>query len=311
MVCGNDPPRKASGCLELKFSKKVDFWLLQHVRALRLKFCFARYPHHIEIDVAPPSAGVSRDDVMVFTAADSVYLGRFLRPFAGSMVAHVPRPRLHVHLYNAGSNDFALLKSVQQQYPEMQLTWSHETFSADDFARRATASPQQVWKSLYICCSRFLAAQTLQKLTGASLLIIDIDVLFNGNIKERFTGDVACALLLRPDERNLSKRTLGGVVFASSSPAGRKFLAHTCGYIERFLAAGFYWFAFDQYALFRAVQAMPEKERQTQFSPLTQRDVSFEFAEDALILFAKGTLKDEEEYSNLARAYDQKKAEAS
>jgi len=303
-------PRKPTGGLALKIYKRIDFWMLQHLRALRLKFCFARYPHHIEIDV-PPSEGISRDDVMVFTAADSVYLGRFLGPFVGSMVAHVPSPRLHVHLYNPNGGDFALLKSVQQQYPAMQLTWSHETFSADEFARRANASPRQMWKSLYICCSRFLAARTLQKQTGASLLIIDIDILFNGNIRERFTDDIACALLLRPDESNLSKRTLGGVVFASASPVGQAFLSRACDYIERFLAAGFYWFAFDQYALFRAVQAMSEKERFNQFSPLTQRDVSFEFAKDALILFAKGTLKDEEEYSNLAGRYAEKRGEVS
>jgi hypothetical protein len=245
----------------------------------------------------------------VFTAADSHYLRRFLTSFAGSMAAHIPRPRLHVHLYNPDSRDFALLESVQQQHPEMQLTLSHETFSGDQFARRATPSPRQMWLSLYICCSRFLAARAVQQQTGASLLITDIDILFNGNIRERFKGDIACALLERARERNLSKRFLGGVVYVSASPVGQRFLRRVCNYIERFLAAGFYWFAFDQYALFRAVQEMPANERRNNFSLLTQRDVSFEFAEDALILFPKGGLKDEERYSNLARTYEAKPVE--
>lgn len=193
----------------------------------------------------------------------------------------------------------------------MRLSWSHESFSADEFARRASASPRQMWKSLYICCARFLAARAVQQRTGASLLIIDIDILFNGNVRQRFTGDIACAVLLRPHENNLSKRTLGGVVFASASPVGQAFLSRACDYIERFLAAEFYWFAFDQYALFRAVKTMSKKERRSHFSPLTQRDVSFEFAEDALIYFAKGTLKDEDEYSNLADTYAKKSGEVS
>jgi len=264
----------------------------------------------VQIDVSPP-AGLHRTDVIVFTAADSVYLGRFLMPFVGSLVAHNAEPRLHVHLYNPTASDVALLQRVRQQYPEVQLTSSHETFSDDDLARRAKASPKQLWKSLYICCSRFLAARVLQQRTGASLLIVDIDILFNGNIEERFSGDIACALMLRPQESNLSKRALGGVVFASGSAAGQSFLARACDDIERFLAAGFYWFAFDQYALYRSVQRIRASERRNLVSLLTEHDVSFDFVGDALIFYPKGALKHENEYSSLAGAYGEKRGEVS
>ncbi len=287
----------------MKASKRFDAWLLQYLRVLRLGVCFARHAHHITVDVAPRSAESPDDDLLVFTAADGVYLRRFFRPFAGSLVAHVPGPRLHVHLYNPGADDFALLKSVQRQFPDLRLTWSHETFEAEDLERRAKASPRQSWKSLYICCSRFLAAQEIQQATGASLLISDIDVLFNGNLEDRFTRDIACALLLRPEEDDLSKRALGGVVFVSASAVGQRFLARACDRIARFLAAGFYWFAFDQYALWRAAQSMPADERRSCFSPLTEADVSFELSGEALILYPKGALKDEDRYSSLAGGY--------
>lgn len=288
----------------MKISKRIDLSLLQYLRVLRLGFCFARYHHHMEIDQPPPVTGIASDDIIVFTAADSGYLGRFLRPFAGSMVAHIPGPRLHIHLYNPQNGDFDLIRSVQEKHPSLQLTWSHENFASEDFERQARASSRQSWKSLYICCSRFLAAQTIQQQSGANLLITDIDVLFNGNIRDRFGGDIECALRLRPDEKELCKRTLGGVVFASASPVGNKFLATACGYIERFLQAGFYWFALDQYALYRAVQAMSEDEKRNSFSALTPRDVSFELAKDGLILFPKGALKGEEAFASLARTYE-------
>jgi hypothetical protein len=289
----------------LKASKRFDAWLLQYLRVLRLGICFARHAHEVTVDVAPRAAEALDDGILVFTAADSVYLRRFFRPFAGSLVAHVPSPRLHVHLYDPGTDDFDLVKSVQRQFPDLQLTWSHATFAAADLDRRAKASPRQSWKSLYICCSRFLAAQEIQKATGASLLISDIDVLFNGNLEDRFTRDIACALLLRPEEDDLSKRALGGVVFVSASAVGQRFLARACGRIARFLAAGFYWFAFDQYALWRAVQTMPAHEKRSCFSPLTEADVSFDLSEEALILYPKGALKDDDEYSSLAGSYEQ------
>jgi hypothetical protein len=296
--------------LHLKLSKRLDIWLLQYWRVLRLECSFARFAHDVQIDVPPPNA-LARDDLVVFTAADSVYLNRFLQPFVGSMVAHTREPRLHVHLYNPTTRDLELLQSVQRQFPCLRLTRSHETFSGDDLARRAKASPKQLWNSLYICCSRFLAARALQRVTGASLLIVDIDILFNGNIEERFKGDIACALMLRPEEQNLSKRSLGGVVFASGSAVGQAFLSRACDDIARFLAAGFYWFAFDQYALYRSVQRMRAQERRDQLSLLTERDVSFDFARDALILYPKGALKDEHEYSSRAGAYGQKHGEVS
>ncbi|MBI2717623.1 MAG: hypothetical protein HY245_08720 [Rhizobiales bacterium] len=288
----------------MKLSKRIDLLLLQYLRVLRLALCSARYHHRMEIDRLPPATGIARDDIIVFTAADSEYLGRFLLPFAGSMVVHIPGPRLHIHLYNPQNGDFNLIKSIQEKYSSLQLTLSHEYFASRDFERRARASSKQTWKSLYICSSRFLAARTIQRLSGATLLITDIDILFNGNIKDRFGGGIECALLLRPNEKNLCKRTLGGVVFASANPVGQQFLATACDYIERFLRAGFYWFAFDQFALYRAVRAMSEDERRNSFSALTSRDVSFELAKDGLILFPKGKLKDEEAFANLARTYE-------
>src|SRR5213592_2104517 len=114
-------PKETRLPLGKKISKRLDHWLLQHLRVLRLGLCFARYRHHIEIDRLPRSTESAGDEIVVFTAADSGYLDRFLRPFVGSLVTHVPDPRLHVHLYNPQNSDLELLRSVQQQYSNLQL----------------------------------------------------------------------------------------------------------------------------------------------------------------------------------------------
>lgn len=257
----------------------------------------------MQIDRMPPAFGDAKDNFMVFTAADGKYLERFLRPFVGSMMAFVPHPCLHIHLYNPQQKDFDLLSAVTNEHPDLQLSWSHENFSAGDLERGSGASPKQSWESLYICCSRFLAARAIQLETGANLLITDIDILFNGDVRARFNGGIECALRLRPLERNLCRRTLGGVVFVSSGPTGRKFLTTTCDYIERFLTAGFYWFYYDQYALHRAVQSLSKQERRELFSELTPQDVSFKLAKDGLILFPKGKLKDGDSFIDLAKKF--------
>ena len=240
---------------------------------------------------------------MIFTAADSGYLQRFFRPFCRSAAAHIQAPRLHIHLYNPGPEDFRLLEGLREELPLAALSWSHETFSAEEREKRSPSSSQQSWKSLYICSSRFIAAAAAQEKFGLPVLITDVDVLFNGDVTQRFGKETDVALFLRPEERNLCKRALGGMVYASARPAGKEFLAHVAKDVSRFLAAGFYWFAFDQFALYRAVRALPAEIRSSHLSQLTMRDMSLDLDPDGLILIPKGKAKDEESFIALSARY--------
>ena len=283
----------------MKLAKRLEVVLFQRLRALRLGLSRATFRNRIEIDRAP-SAASAASDLVVFTSADGPYLQRFMRSFVRSVVEHVADARVHVHLFNPSSEDYALLAAVERAYPTLQLSFSHETFSSEAHEQRARSSPKQPWRSLYICCARFLAARTIQQGCNSPLLMLDIDVLINGDVRSRFGGDVGVSLLLRPDEPYLSKRTLGGVVFASTTPEARTFLATACDYIERYLGAGIYWFAFDQYALYKGVQSMSPEARAARFSPLTSRDIDFDLSGHGLILYPKGALKHGEAFAQIA-----------
>src|SRR5262249_2374680 len=156
---------------------------------------------------------------------------------------------------------------------------------------------------LYICCTRFLAARSIQRALDIPVLILDVDVLFNGDVVRRFNNDADYALLRRAKRCNLSKRTLGGVVYASTSPRGRMFLDQICNHIERFLGSKSYWYCFDQYALYKAFLHMQAHEKLAGFSELTRRDVSLDLAPDAMILYPKGRAKDDDEFTQRTSEY--------
>lgn len=289
----------------MKFSKELDLRLIQYLRLIRFQFHFRRHRNAILFDDDGADIHEQQSRLMIYTAADSTYLQKFFKPFVKSANAHMRAPRIHIHLYNPQPADFTLLNSVRKDMARLALSWSHENFSAQALEQRSQSSNQQSWKSLYICTSRFIAAEIVQKKFGLPLLITDVDILFNGNVEERFSGAIDVALMLRPEERNICKRTLGGIVYVSARVAGRNFLARTAGSISRFLAAGFYWFAFDQLALYRAVRAMPKDSFATGFSPLTHHDISFDMDQDGLILFPKGKIKDQQEFADLVHSYSE------
>lgn len=284
-------------------SKDIDLRFFQYVRLLRFKLSFRQHQKAIVFGERPQPAAEASSPLMIFTAADSGYLQRFLQPFCRSAAAHMHAPRIHIHLYNPGPEDFGLLEGMRKELPLVALSWSHETFSPEERERRSPSSSQQSWKSLYICCSRFIAAAAAQEAFRLPVLITDIDVLFNGDVTKRFGKDTDVALFLRPEARNLCKRALGGMVYASCSPAGKQFLAHVAKDVSRFLAAGFYWFAFDQFALYRAVLALPAGMKYPQLSLLTSKDMSLDLDPDGLILVPKGKAKDQGAFAALSARY--------
>lgn len=221
----------------------------------------------------------------------------------------MPDSWIHVHVYNPVDGDFEVIQALRTELPTLRITHSSETFDPAMLQKRSPASPQQSWKSLYICTSRFIAAKQFQDRSGTSLLITDIDLLFNGDALARFGNGIDIAMFLRPTERNLCKRVLGGVVFVAGSGVGMQFLSKVTSNISRFLAAGYYWFAFDQFALHRSLRKMQKKTVNLNFSQLDTRDMSFDFDLRSLILVPKGKTRDQEAFQALAASFDTRPSE--
>ncbi|WP_210880184.1 putative nucleotide-diphospho-sugar transferase [Roseovarius autotrophicus] len=287
----------------MKFRKRVDLWFLQYLRLFRLAQASRRLKLADTFIDFPQSLPTGTLPFVIFTAADSLYLHRFLVPYCASIMAHVAAPHLHLHLYNTKDEDLELIRKTRQAFPDLTISWSLEYFYPLEWEKRAQSSERQSWKSLYICTSRFIAADEFQKRSGCNLLITDIDILFNGDVSSRFTDKIDVSMMLRLKQRNICKRTLGGVIYVSATKVGRTFLSQTALEVRRFLSAGFYWFAFDQLALYRAFKSMSKDAIRSGFSPLTDSDITFDMHRDGMILFPKGKIKNSQEFVDRVKSY--------
>jgi hypothetical protein len=248
------------------------------------------------IDWHPPAAGGGR---VVFVAADTDYFRRFGAGFLASLVRQDPVVTVHFHLFDPDQECLETLDRWKSQLPLAKIGYSREALPGNVLLDPKPSQAKQSWKSLYICCSRFLAAQHLQRSYGVSVIVMDIDVIFAGRPAAIFEG-AQYGLMPRLAQKNWCKRTLGGVVFASSAPLGRAFLDRACLQIEKFLSLGLYWFAFDQYALYRALSYMKRRHGLAGFRALTHEHVSFDLAAQAPILYPKGRSKESDAFKALA-----------
>lgn len=268
----------------------------QYVKAGLVALTPGRHrPEWIDWHPAPMVEG----SFVVFTAADSLYFRKFGPAFLSSLVRQHPSVNVHFHLFDPDMDTLEILRQWQARLPSATIGHSRERLPMRALRIPGKAHAKQSWKSLYICCSRFLAAQHLQRRCAASVLLMDIDVLFASRVDAMFAG-ADCGLMPRLDQKNWCKRTLGGVVFASSSPLGRAFLDHACLHIRKFLTLGLYWFAFDQYALYRALRYTRQRDGLARFRALTPNHVSFDVSASAPILYPKGKRKDAAAFNLLA-----------
>lgn len=247
-------------------------------------------------------ATVAEGSFSIFTAADAAYLKRFGPTFLSSLLRQHPEASVHFHLYDADAEAIALVGRWRVEFPDARIGYSTERLPEKALRPPTAGHRRQSWRSLFICCSRFLAAQRLHEATGAPLLLMDIDVIFGGLLVPIFAG-TDYALMPRLSHKNWCKRTLGGVVYASYSPTGRAFLAETCLQIRKFLSSRLYWFAFDQYALYRALLRMRRRDGLAGFRALTPEQISFDLAGDAPILYAKGNQKHQDAYISFAERF--------
>lgn len=243
--------------------------------------------------VAPESS------LVIFTAADSGYFKRFGLAFISSLAKQHPSSNVHFHLYDPDPACMEMISEWKSKLPSMRIGYSTEHIPAEALCAAGMSCSKQSCHSLYICCSRFLAAQRLHRDCGASVLVMDIDVIFAGKLPPLFDG-ADYALMPRLRQQNWCKRTLGGVVFASSSPLGREFLDYACLHIRKFLSRGLYWFAYDQYALYLALKHMKRRDALAHFRALTDEHVSFDLSADAPILYPKGKRKDGDAFNRLS-----------
>jgi hypothetical protein len=236
---------------------------------------------------------------IVFTAVDDSYLRRFGPAFFGSLAAHMPNASLHVHLYNPTSATIGYLETLAEPHADLQVTWSEEEFNERLLEERSPAGPKQSWRSLYICCTRFIAAYAVLQSTGRSILLLDVDLIINDDLMPIFDA-YDCAFMTRLSNKSSSTRTAGGVVFVAANKEGAAVLAQVCDTIGRFIQTGRYWFAFDQLALYRAYLSIKTKGTLTRFRNLTASEVAFDLTAKAPIVSAKGRLKASSDFVGLA-----------
>lgn len=244
------------------------------------------------------------DSVVVVTSADPEYFRRFAPAFISTLAAKCPSASVHFHLYDAEPECLRILAAWRERLPSLRIGHSSEKLPKSVLRPpRPKHANRQSWKSLHICCSRFLAAEELQRRCGKPILLMDIDVMFMDSIDGLF-ADADYGLMPRLSSGKWCKRTLGGVVYVSNSEVGRHFLGRACRYIRKFLALRrlLYWFAFDQYALYRAMVRMQQHPSRPRFRALTEAHIGFEPESDAPIFYPKGRRKERTEFMPVSGA---------
>jgi hypothetical protein len=274
------------------FRKKVERSLLQHLRYLLIVSVGRPAPAHPlsanpEWKRALPKEGPSP---IIVTACDQAYFEKHAPAFVASVSEKSSAAHIHFHLYNFGRAEDIVRRF--DAHRNVTITITHEEIDFDALERRSPSSAKQSWRSLYICCSRFLAAREVMRASNKAVVLFDVDILFNKPIDPFFASlaDYDAALLLRPSERFMNKRTLGGFVYFATSTLGTLFMDTVCGIIGKFLAQGRYWWAFDQLALHKAVARMQARPAFRSLE-LDEGDISFEMSPDSLIWYPKGQRK--------------------
>ena len=134
----------------MKTSKELDLRIIQYLRLMRFKGAWRQHRSAITFSVPPVPSGAR--SFTIFTAADSTYLRKFLRPFALSALAHIAKPYIHIHLYNPQKTDIELIENLRKEMHDAELSWSQESFSPEVRERFSSSSGQRslMEKSLYL-----------------------------------------------------------------------------------------------------------------------------------------------------------------
>ena len=274
----------------------MERYLFQHVRYIvtmaanrPIKYTLAA-AH--DLNKLIPKTG---DPPIIFTACDKGYFEKYAPSFVASISQQASFADVHFHLYNFDACDDIL--GFSRAHKNVTITVTREEVDFTALEQQDRSAPKQSWRSLYICCSRFLAAREVMKASGRPILLLDVDVLFSRPIQS-FFGTLLnsdAALVLRSGEPYMNRRTLGGIVYCSSGELGTQFMDTVCDIIGRFFSRRRYWKAFDQLALYKALTRMRARPgfRLLELGP---NEISFDMNPYSVIWYPKGRRKDSDDF---------------
>jgi tetratricopeptide (TPR) repeat protein len=178
------------------------------------------------------------DRLLIFVAADGKYAELYAEKFVASVLAASPDCDIHLHLIDPGAYQPA---EALSRFPSGRVTWSSEEIDG---------GPK---KTIY-ASRRFVRLPELLRLTGRTIVCVDIDSIVNGDISLAIDGMQAFDVLLyeRPHEIALHCMVAAGFVAMTPTVAAIGFADFVASYILHFENAGTSKWFVDQVALIAA-----------------------------------------------------------
>jgi len=221
---------------------------------------------------------------IVFAAGDACYIQRYAPLLAESLALQNTRLPLHFHQMSAEQEGLAVLEELNRRWPF--ISWSHDTFDVNGSDRH-----------IRLCqCMRFDALRILMRKTGSSVLLLDIDSVFNADPSPwltRFHQQGDLGILRRGNQITLAKRYMAGCMWFRHTPAVMSFLDKYTLRMRKHLRLPDIDFL-DQRSLWLTLL---EKRADVGVFYLARQFVSWNVRENSIIFTAKGK-KERNRYLN-------------
>ena len=156
---------------------------------------------------------------LIFAGADGVYAERFAHELIGSALRNCPNADFHLHLMNPGAfrPDAAFAA-----FPKDRLSWTIEDMGPADKVKFAPR--------------RWLRLAQMQHAVNRTIIMVDADASFHGDVTKAFPADFDAVLYARPDQPWIHQTVNAG--FLAVAPQGRDFTDFLAAYILQFEEAG-------------------------------------------------------------------------
>ena len=203
------------------------------------------------ISIAPPAyviepAETAGAGFTVLACCDASYLYRYGGSFVGSFaVIGEPNASLHLHVINPDGACLARLKTLAKKVPKVRLSVSTESSPAE-----VNASPTA--GSTYFACNRFLQLPAFLGHLRNSIMVVDIDYVFESRVADVVRVASECDLAYMPREIPSAPWAdyLAGLVVARPTPLTLEYFNLVGQFILRAMRRGEASWMLDQLALY-------------------------------------------------------------
>ncbi|MCW5752073.1 MAG: hypothetical protein KIT81_13085 [Alphaproteobacteria bacterium] len=242
------------------------------------------------IDGAYPDAAALGRRLLLYTACDPEYFGRYYETLVLSLERHSPGVALHLHIFDPRDRaHLALIEDLRRRCPSLLLTCTEELVDAP--------GRDAIYRITYYASMRFLRLHEMMRATGRDVLSIDVDTLVLrplGELLDFVAGaDVSFRARFRhPDPR---RRMLAGVIWFRHSPAALAYLGRVARRIALHLLEPDFpvqWYL-DQRLLHLEFRRERLRPRGMKWRRLHRRFIDWHYDEGSVIWVGKGKRKDE------------------